>query len=117
MELSINGNSSWRIPIYLQCFAAAIVLISATFIFESPRWLLAHDPHDDALKMLAKYHGEGDPNSPIVRLKMEEMIADISLEGKDKVWWDYRPLFASHEARWRISCVIGMAFVGQRAGK
>jgi hypothetical protein len=67
--------------------------------------------------MLAKYHGEGDPNSPIVRLEMEEMIADISLEGKNKVWWDYRPLFASHEARWRISCVIGMAFVGQWAGK
>src|SRR6266536_5167119 len=114
--LTIQNNNAWRIPIYLQCFAAGIVLISAPFIAESPRWLLAHDHHEDALNMLAKYHGDGDRNSVIVRLEIEEMVADISLEGVDKVWWDYRPLVRTHEARWRMACVVGMAFVGQLAG-
>jgi hypothetical protein len=114
--LTIQNDNAWRIPIYLQCFAASIVLVSAPFIAESPRWLLAHDRHDDALNMLALYHGDGNRDSPIVRLEIAEMVADISLEGNDKVWWDYRPLFNSHESRWRMACVIGMAFVGQWAG-
>jgi MFS family permease len=115
-SLAIDSDYAWRVPIYLQAVAPALVLVSAPFLAESPRWLLAHDRQDDARAMLAKYHGDGDPESPLVRLEMQEMIADISLEGKDKVWWDYRPLFNSHEARWRIAMVIGMAFVGQWAG-
>ncbi|KAL1966253.1 hypothetical protein VTN77DRAFT_4606 [Rasamsonia byssochlamydoides] len=113
--LDIQSDYAWRIPIYLQCFASGCILLAAPFITESPRWLLAHGRREDALAMLTKYHGEGDPESPIVKLEMEEMTADINLEGRDKVWWDYRPLFNTREARWRIACVVGMALVGQWA--
>jgi MFS family permease len=65
---------------------------------------------------LAKYHGEGDPNNPIVQLEMREMAEEISLEGSDKRWWDYSDLFYSREALWRQSCVIGMALFSQWAG-
>jgi hypothetical protein len=114
--LNIQTSYAWRIPIYLQCFAAGVVLVAAPFIPESPRWLLAHGHREKARNMLAKYHGEGNPESPIVKLEMEEMTADIDLEGRDKVWWDYRPLFNTREARARLICVVGMAFLGQWAG-
>jgi hypothetical protein len=60
-----------------------------------------------------KYHGDGDSNSPIVQLEYQEMLDDISLEGSDKRWWDYRELFNSREQRYRSMLVIAMAFFGQ----
>jgi hypothetical protein len=66
--------------------------------------------------VLTKYHGEGDPNNPIVQVELDEMTAEINREGSDKRWWDYRELFNSRESWWRQSCVIGMAFFGQWAG-
>ena len=47
---------------------------------------------------------------------MREMSEEISLEGSDKRWWDYRDLFNSREAMWRQSCVIGMSLFSQWAG-
>jgi len=62
---------------------------------------------------MARYHGEGDRNSPIVLLTYKEMIEEIATEGSDKRWWDYKDLFNSKSAWWRLSCVGGMAFFSQ----
>lgn len=62
---------------------------------------------------MAKYHGEGNRNSPIVLLTYREMIEEIVTEGSDKRWWDYADLFNSKTAWWRMSCVMGMGFFGQ----
>jgi hypothetical protein len=78
--LTIQNDNALGIPICLQCFAAGVVLMLALWIPESPRWLLAHDRHDVALTMLAKYHGNGDRNSPIVQLEIKEMAADTALK-------------------------------------
>ena len=69
---------------------------------------MAHDRHEEALKVMAKYHGEGDRNSPIVQLEYREMMEDISTTGSDKRWWDYRELFNSSEVRYRTMLVIAM---------
>jgi hypothetical protein len=61
----------------------------------------------------AKYHGEGDRNSPIVQLEYREMLEDISVTGSDKRWWDYRSLFDKPETRYRTMLVVAMAFFGQ----
>jgi hypothetical protein len=34
---------------------------------------MANDRTEEALDVMAKYHGEGDRNSPIVQLEYEEM--------------------------------------------
>ncbi len=57
---------------------------------------------------MAKYHGEGDRDSPIVQLEFLEMMDDISITGSDKRWWDYRDLFNSKEVRYRSMLVIAM---------
>jgi hypothetical protein len=69
---------------------------------------MAHDRHEDALDVMAKYHGEGDRNSPIVQLEYREMMEEISITGSDKRWWDYRELFNSSEVRYRTMLVIAM---------
>jgi MFS family permease len=81
-----------------------------------PRWLIANDKHDQAAAILAKFHGEGSVDHPIVQLQMKEMMAQISTEASDKRWWDYRELWSSHNDRRRLICVIGMAIMGQASG-
>lgn len=81
-----------------------------------PRWLIANDKHDQAAAVLAKLHGEGSVDHPIVQLQMKEMMAQISTEASDKRWWDYRELWNSHNNRRRLICVLGMAIMGQASG-
>ncbi|KAL4737119.1 general substrate transporter [Aspergillus similis] len=112
----INSNWSWRVPFLLQCFASIIVIISVWFIPESPRWLIAHGKEEEAIAILAKYHGNGDPNARLVRLEIEEMREGIRQDGIDKRWWDYRPFLLSHNGRWRFAQVIMISIFGQWSG-
>ena len=110
---SIPGNLSWRMPIYLQAVASGLVLLGCLFCPETPRWLISNDRHEEAICVLAKYHGEGHRTSPIVLLSYREMIEEIATEGSDKRWWDYASLFNSKNAWWRNCCVMGMGLFGQ----
>ena len=83
---------------------------------ESPRWLISHGRNESARAVLARYHGEGDPNHPIVKLQMAEMEYQISTEGSDKKWWDYRGLWRTRAHRRRLICVLTMAAFGQWSG-
>ncbi|OHW98368.1 MFS sugar transporter [Colletotrichum incanum] len=112
----IDNIDGWRLPIWLQMVTSGIVCIGVFFIPESPRWLMANDKHDEAARILAKYHGEGSVDHPIVQLQLKEMVSQISIDASDKSWWDYRELWNTHSARRRLICVLGMAVFGQVSG-
>jgi len=90
-----------------------IVLVFVLFLPESPRWLVSRGRVSEAQDILAKYHGEGDPNHPIVRIEMEEMEVAIETAGSDKRWYDYRQLFNTRAARHRMFLVLCIGFFGQ----
>lgn len=112
----LEGDLSWRLPIWLQSVASGGVILGCLFCPETPRWLVSNDRHAEAINVMTKYHGEGDRNSPIVLLTYREMIEEITTEGSDKRWWDYASLFNSKIAWWRMACVAGMGFFGQWSG-
>ncbi|KAG8668161.1 hypothetical protein FPOAC2_10071 [Fusarium poae] len=112
----IEGDDGWRVPVWIQLVTSGIVAICVFFLPESPRWLIANDKHEEAAAILAKFHGEGSVDHPIVQLQMKEMMAQISVEASDKRWWDYRELWGSHNDRRRLICVVGMAIMGQASG-
>ena len=112
----IKSDYGWRLPLIFQAFACLIVMGGVFFIPESPRWNMANGREDEALAFLVKYHGNGDPNSALVRLEIEEMRAGIRTDGIDKVWWDYRPFLLSHSGRWRLSQVLMISIFGQFSG-
>lgn len=112
----IDSDTAWRIPVWCQMITSGIVVLFVLWLPESPRWLVAQDRHDDAIKVLADYHGEGSVDHPIVKLQFREMTSQISAEASDKKWWDYRELWSTHSARRRLICVIGMACFGQISG-
>ncbi|KAH7322999.1 lactose permease [Stachybotrys elegans] len=107
---------AWRVPTIVQAAIPAIVMVTIPFLPETPRWLIAHDRTEDGLAVLAKYHGEGDPNHPIVQLQYREILEQHNMYKSENAWWDYRELFNTRAARYRLAMVICMAFFGQWSG-
>ncbi|KAF5237861.1 hypothetical protein FANTH_10575 [Fusarium anthophilum] len=112
----IDGDIAWRLPIWCQMITSGIVALGVLWLPESPRWLIAQDRVEDAVKVLATYHGEGDENHPMVVLQIKEMTNQIAADATDKSWWDYRGLWNTHSARRRLIGVLGMAVFGQVSG-
>jgi hypothetical protein len=48
--------------------------------------LLAHDRNEEAIRVLAKYHADGDEQALIVRLQYEEILQDLTMT-TDKTAW------------------------------
>lgn len=93
-----------------------MVMCLIMFFPETPRWLIAHDRPEEALAILAKYHGDGDPNSALPQLQFHEIVEDNRLTRDENPWWDFRELVNTRAARYRLAMVIGMAFFGQWSG-
>ncbi|KAI1102900.1 general substrate transporter [Jackrogersella minutella] len=112
----IDSDFSWRIPLIIQAFACVVVIFGVWFVPESPRFLMANGREEEAIAFLAKYHGNGDPNSRLVQLEVEEMKEGIRQDGIDKRPFDYRPFIFSHSGRWRIAQVLMISVFGQFSG-
>ncbi|KAI5457552.1 general substrate transporter [Mariannaea sp. PMI_226] len=112
----LDGEGSFRIPIWLQMFSSGVVAIGIFFAPETPRWLMAQNRREEAERVLADLHGEGSVDNVFVKLQMAEMTSQIYQNGSDKRWWDYRDLFNTHAARRRMICACGMAWFGQYSG-
>jgi len=54
------------------------------FLPESPRWLVANDRPEDALKVLAKLHARGDVDDLYVKAELSEIVAKIAFERSHK---------------------------------
>lgn len=108
----IKSSLSWRIPLWLQIVPSSIVILFSLFLPETPRWLIANDRFDEAKKVLAKYHADGDETSPLIALEMAEMQASIKQQASDKRWYDYSELFNSRSSRYRTFLVVSIAAIG-----
>lgn len=111
-----ESSWAWRLPTVVQCILPSIVMALIMFFPETPRWLLSKDRREEAIAVMAKYHGDGDPNAPIVQLQIHEITEDFSQTRNENPWWEFRELFNTKAARYRLSMVICMAFFGQWSG-
>lgn len=109
----MGSNLQWQIPVILQAVCAVIVMFLVFIVPESPRYLMANGRDEEALAFLIRFHGNGNPDSPLVKFEYEEMKNAISLDGIDKRWWDYRPLFLTRGGRWRMAQVLMISVFGQ----
>lgn len=114
--LNISGNASWITPVWLQLMFSGIILLFVFWLPESPRWLYCKGRYEKAKEMLIEYHGNGNPESAWVSLELREYEDYLELNGTDKKWWDYRALFNTRAARYRMMVNIVVSLFGQWAG-
>lgn len=115
---NIASNWSWRIPYIIQAIPALIIITCVWFLPESPRWLFAKNKADEAKKTLIKYHGNGNPNSALVKLECEEIKSSLEAEaevGSGK-WWDYKILLKTRANRYRMWIIFLVAIFSQFTG-
>ncbi|KAF9031809.1 general substrate transporter [Hymenopellis radicata] len=112
----MSSTTSFRAPLAIQIVPAGILSIFVWLLPESPRWLMATGETERARAILAKYHGNGDTNAPLVALQMREFEESIGLDASDKRWWDYSELVNTRNARYRTFMMLLMGFFGQWSG-
>lgn len=87
--LSVHGDWSYRCMFLLQSVFPVCQLIGLCFIPESPRWLVAKGRTEEALALLANYHGKGDKDDPTVQQELRQIVTGISQETamRDEAGW------------------------------
>lgn len=76
-------------------FTSRIEYLLLNISFQSPRWLISVGRKEEARKILAKYHGNGDEHAPLVELEWKEFEEGIEIEGSDKRWLDFKTVHLS----------------------
>lgn len=109
------GELVFRLPLSLQIVPPLLIFTGAIWIPESPRWLTMWGKKDQAARILAKYHGGGDPNHPLVQLELGEFESNIELQKASSVW-NYWALVDTHNARWRFAMMAFMSVFAQLSG-
>lgn len=134
-NLHLKNSWAWRVPTLVQAGLPGVVLVLILFFPESPRWLIAQDRREEALDILAKYHGDGefpvfsisevrsvlicsigDRHHPVVQLQYHEIVEQLSATRDENPWWDFRELGNTRAARYRLFMVVAMSFFGQWSG-
>ncbi|KXJ91620.1 general substrate transporter [Microdochium bolleyi] len=115
----IDGDASWRIPSALQGLPSILQVLFVWMVPESPRWLVSQGRVDEAYDMLAKYHGEGDRNDPVVLFEYAEITSTLNSEAEgetDTAISKLKELFSTPGNRCRVIIMIWAAICSQMSG-
>ncbi|KAF2227531.1 putative hexose carrier protein [Elsinoe ampelina] len=75
----VAGNYVWRIPVIMQLIFLAPMLVLVWLTDETPRWLVAHDRHEEANEVLSRLRGH-NTNDADVRALIEDIIRTVNVE-------------------------------------
>ncbi|KAI1372379.1 general substrate transporter [Hypoxylon crocopeplum] len=79
VDLGIQTDAAWLVPICLQLFPAVILFVGMIFMPFSPRWLVHHGREDEARKILASLRGLSVEHE-LVELEFLEIKAQSQFE-------------------------------------
>lgn len=80
------GRLAYQIPLYV-CFGIpAFLILTLPFLHESPRWLVHHNRHEDALKSL-QFYRKGTFDEVAIQQELEEIKLAAEKEAKQGNDW------------------------------
>ncbi|KAF8655614.1 hypothetical protein AX16_002996 [Volvariella volvacea WC 439] len=112
----IPSSWSWRIPSALQGLPSVIQIVFIWFVPESPRWLMSKGREEQALKVLAYYHANGNPRDPLVEYEFEEIKSALAYDREVAANVGWLSLIKSPGNRRRMRIIIALAFFSQWSG-
>ncbi|SCU95661.1 LANO_0E10968g1_1 [Lachancea nothofagi CBS 11611] len=99
----IENNTSWRLPLFIQCVMGLGLMMGSFVIVETPRWLLNHDHDVEGLIVIADLHSDGDVQDSRAHEEFQtikETVLVSRLEGEKK---SYSYVFKRYRARMLIA--------------
>ncbi|KAI1341045.1 general substrate transporter [Xylariaceae sp. FL0016] len=104
----ILSDWGWRVPSLLQIAPPMLQLVFVFFVPESPRWLVARDRNDEALRLLIKYHGEGMATE-FVTAEMAQIQSTLHIEMQNsrRSWLDLATTVGMRK-RLLTTCMLGL---------
>jgi MFS family permease len=113
---TIASDWSWRSITFIQVVPSLIQLAFIYWIPESPRYLLSKDREEEALNMLAYYHGSGDRNNTTVQFEFREIRETMRLEREADRATGYADFLRTKGNRWRLAILISLGIISQYSG-
>ncbi|KAI0133789.1 general substrate transporter [Xylariales sp. AK1849] len=112
----IQSDWSWRSITFIQIVPSLIQLTFIYWIPESPRYLLSKDREEEALSMLAYYHGAGDRNDTTVQFEFREIRETMRIEKDAARSSGYVDFLRTKGNRWRLAILISLGIISQYSG-
>ncbi|RYO75208.1 hypothetical protein DL766_007071 [Monosporascus sp. MC13-8B] len=111
-----ESSFQWRFPLAFQAVFAALLVLQIVGLPETPRWLVAHDRHDEARRVIAAINGRpvDDPDVGRTLLDIQSGLAEEQQDGPFR----FRELFTWGEVQnlrrllLTISVQLGQQFSG-----
>ena len=110
----LDDGVAWRIMFLMGCIMPTLMIVMvATVMPESPRWLVANNREDDALEILSRIYPPGYDTTPILYDMQEAIARDTAAE--NAVGWTvvFRPTSAF---RRMLMVGVGTAIAHQAVG-
>ncbi|GAB7345179.1 hypothetical protein MBLNU457_3562t1 [Dothideomycetes sp. NU457] len=99
----IEGDWSWRLPLFMQCVMGLLLCLGSFLIPESPRWLLDNDHDEEGIVVIANLYGKGDIHNPKARDEYREIKMNVLLQRQEGER-SYRDMFKRYYKRVFIAC-------------
>ncbi|KAL3476695.1 general substrate transporter [Aspergillus californicus] len=112
----ITGSDwSWRVPCLLQAAPSICQLFFIWMVPESPRWLISKGRDEQAKKVLAYVHAQGDEDDELVNVEFDEIRQTLALE-KQLEGNSWAELWQTPGNRHRCIILISIGFFSQWSG-
>ncbi|KAF2735850.1 hexose transporter protein [Polyplosphaeria fusca] len=112
---NIDSQWSWRIPSIIQALPSILQISCVWFVPESPRWYISKGRPEQALKVLAYVHAEGNPDDEVVQLEYEEIKETLAIE-KEAEQTGWLELFKTKGNRHRLLILMSAGLFSQWSG-
>ncbi|KAJ6104077.1 hexose transporter protein [Penicillium sp. IBT 18751x] len=110
-----NSEWSWRVPCLLQGIPSICQLVFIWSVPESPRWLISKGRHEQAKKILAYVHAQGDEDDALVNVEFDEIQQTIALE-KEFEGNNWSEFWSTPGNRHRLIILVSIGFFSQWSG-
>ncbi|KAF5390833.1 hypothetical protein D9757_004450 [Collybiopsis confluens] len=112
----LDNTWAWRVPSILQGLPSGIQVLLIWFVPESPRWLISKGRDEQAIKILAYYHADGNRDDPLVQYEFNEIKSAIEYDRVVAANVGWKSLFSTPGNRRRMRIIIAIAFFSQWSG-